>query len=115
MRVKSEYIHHKEIKGALGVKLIGNGFEKVMAGTPVMVVGPDDEEEDIKAEVMQGENGRGAKGGRMERSDSSLSPTTITNNPYRALFAHCRPKVPHRLPERGQEGGYGPGLDPRRP
>jgi len=52
MRVKSEYIHHKEIKGALGVKVIGNGLEKVMAGTPVMVVGPDDEVEDIKAEVM---------------------------------------------------------------
>lgn len=52
MRVKSEYIHHKEIKGALGVKVIGNGLEKVMAGTPVMVIGPDDEEEDIKAEVM---------------------------------------------------------------
>jgi translation initiation factor 5B len=52
MRVKSEYIHHKQVKGALGVKLIGNHLEKVMAGTPVMVVGPDDEEEDIKAEVM---------------------------------------------------------------
>lgn len=52
MRIKSDYIHHKEIKGALGVKVIGNGLEKVMAGTPVMVVGPDDEEEDIKAEVM---------------------------------------------------------------
>ena len=88
MRVKSEYIHHKQIKGALGVKVIGNGLEKVMAGTPVMVsnigrvsivtgpvlsflmmallflfatlfvvagkqiVGPNDEEEDIKAEVM---------------------------------------------------------------
>ena len=52
MRIKSEYIHHKEIKGAIGVKVIGNGLEKVMAGTPVMVVGPDDEEEDIKAEVM---------------------------------------------------------------
>lgn len=52
MRVKSEYIHHKEIKGAIGVKVIGNGLEKVMAGTPVMVVGPDDEVEDIKAEVM---------------------------------------------------------------
>mmetsp|Transcript_10319 Transcript_10319/g.18948 ORF Transcript_10319/g.18948 Transcript_10319/m.18948 type:complete len:992 (-) Transcript_10319:4492-7467(-) len=52
MRVKSEYIHHKEVKGALGVKVIGNGLEKVMAGTPVMVVGPDDEVEDIKAEVM---------------------------------------------------------------
>jgi translation initiation factor 5B len=52
MRIKSEYIHHKEIKGALGVKVIGNGLEKVMAGTPVLVVGPDDEVEDIKAEVM---------------------------------------------------------------
>jgi len=52
MRIKSEYIHHKEIKGALGVKVIGNNLEKVMAGTPVMIVGPDDEEEDIKAEVM---------------------------------------------------------------
>lgn len=52
MRVKSEYIHHKEIKGALGVKIIGNNLEKVMAGTPVLVVGPNDEEEDIKAEVM---------------------------------------------------------------
>lgn len=37
MRVKSEYIHHKEVKGALGVKIIGNGIDKVMAGTPVMV------------------------------------------------------------------------------
>lgn len=52
MRIKSEYIHHKQVKGALGVKLIGNGLEKVMAGTPVMIVGPADEEEDIKAEVM---------------------------------------------------------------
>ena len=51
MRIKSEYIHHKEVKGALGVKIIGNGLEKVMAGTPLMVVGQDDEEEDIKAEV----------------------------------------------------------------
>jgi translation initiation factor 5B len=52
MRVKSEYIHHKVVKGALGVKVIGNGLDKVMAGTPVMVVGPNDAEEDIKAEVM---------------------------------------------------------------
>lgn len=37
MRIKSEYIHHKQIRGALGVKIIGNNLEKVMAGTPVMV------------------------------------------------------------------------------
>ena len=52
MRIKSEYIHHKSVKGALGVKVIGNNLDKVMAGTPVMVIGKDDEEEDIKAEVM---------------------------------------------------------------
>lgn len=52
MRIKSEYLHHKEVRGALGVKVIGNNLEKVMAGTPVMIVGPDDTEEDIKAEVM---------------------------------------------------------------
>jgi len=52
IRVKTDYIHHKVIKGALGVKLIGNHFDKVMAGTPVMVCGPHDEEEDIKSEVM---------------------------------------------------------------
>jgi translation initiation factor 5B len=37
MRIKSEYIHHKQVRGALGVKVIGNGLDKVMAGTPVMV------------------------------------------------------------------------------
>jgi translation initiation factor 5B len=52
MRIKSEYIHHKKVKGAIGVKVIGNGLEKVMPGTTVMIVGPDDEVEDIKAEVM---------------------------------------------------------------
>jgi translation initiation factor 5B len=28
MCIKSEYIHHKEIKGALGVKVIGNGWRR---------------------------------------------------------------------------------------
>ncbi len=28
MRIKSEYIHHKEIKGALEVKVIGNGWRR---------------------------------------------------------------------------------------
>jgi len=52
MRVKADYQHHKEVKGAMSVKLIGNNFEKVMAGTPLLVVGPDDTEEDICEEVM---------------------------------------------------------------
>jgi translation initiation factor 5B len=52
MCVKADYIHHKEVKGAFGVKLIGNGLERVMAGTPTLVINEEDEEEDIKVEVM---------------------------------------------------------------
>lgn len=50
-QVKSEYVHHKAISGAIGVKLCATGIEKAVAGTPIMVVGPEDDEEDIKEEV----------------------------------------------------------------
>eukprot|EP00904_Undaria_pinnatifida_P007877 jgi/Undpi1/4219/HiC_scaffold_16.g07585.m1 len=53
LRVKSEYVHHKAISGAIGVKLCATGIEKAVAGTPIMVVGPEDDEEDIKEEVMR--------------------------------------------------------------
>lgn len=33
------------------MKLCATGIEKTVAGTPVMVVGPEDDEEDIKEEV----------------------------------------------------------------
>jgi len=44
-------------------------------------------EERRKAGVKEG-----WREGRLERSDSSISPTTITNNPFRARFAHQRRK-----------------------
>ncbi|CBN80114.1 EIF5B, eukaryotic translation initiation factor 5B [Ectocarpus siliculosus] len=53
LRIKSEYVHHKAISGAIGVKICATGIEKAVAGTPIMVVGPDDDEEDIKEEVMR--------------------------------------------------------------
>ncbi|CAM9102567.1 unnamed protein product [Choristocarpus tenellus] len=53
LRVKSEYIHHKSIYGAIGVKICAQGIDKAVAGTPIMVVGPEDNEEDIKEEVMR--------------------------------------------------------------
>lgn len=49
--MKSEYVHHKVISGAIGVKISATGIEKAVAGTPIMVIGPDDDEEDIKEEV----------------------------------------------------------------
>jgi translation initiation factor 5B len=53
MRVKSEYVHHQAIEAAMGVKIVAPGLEKVMAGTGLMVIGPDDDENDIKEEVMR--------------------------------------------------------------
>ena len=34
-----------QIYGAMGVKICANGIDKAIAGTPIMVIGKDDEEE----------------------------------------------------------------------
>ncbi|CDF38780.1 Translation initiation factor eIF5B [Chondrus crispus] len=38
MRVKGQYLHHKEIKAAQGIKISAEGMEKAVAGTQLMVV-----------------------------------------------------------------------------
>ena len=53
LRLKSEYIHHKEVKAALGVKIAANDLEKAVAGSRLLVVGPDDDEEDLMDDVME--------------------------------------------------------------
>lgn len=52
LRVKSQYVHHKSVKAALGVKIAAPDLEKAIAGSRLLVVGPDDDEEDLKEEVM---------------------------------------------------------------
>jgi translation initiation factor 5B len=49
MRVKDEYLHHKEIWGANGVKIAATGLDSAVAGTPLIVVNNEDEIEDAKA------------------------------------------------------------------
>ena len=53
MRVKSDYVHHKSIEAAMGVKIVASDLDKAVAGTEVLVVHPDDEIEDLKEEVME--------------------------------------------------------------
>ena len=45
-------MHHKEVKAALGVKIAAPDLEKAIAGSRLLVVGPDDDEEELKDEVM---------------------------------------------------------------
>lgn len=52
MRVKGSYVHHKMVKAALGVKISAPDLEKAISGSRLIVCGPDDDEEDLKEEVM---------------------------------------------------------------
>ncbi|CAG8484384.1 11613_t:CDS:10 [Acaulospora colombiana] len=52
LRVKSAYVHNKSVKAALGVKISAQDLDKAIAGSRLMVIGPDDDEDDLKDEVM---------------------------------------------------------------
>eukprot|EP01103_Thecamoeba_quadrilineata_P012132 TRINITY_DN3055_c0_g2_i2.p1 TRINITY_DN3055_c0_g2~~TRINITY_DN3055_c0_g2_i2.p1 ORF type:complete len:1380 (+),score=477.99 TRINITY_DN3055_c0_g2_i2:32-4141(+) len=53
MRVtKSGYIHNKVVHAAAGIKIAGPDLDKAVAGSSLFVVGPDDDVEDLKTEVM---------------------------------------------------------------
>ena len=45
-------MHHKEVKAALGVKIVAPDLEKAIAGSRLLVCGPDDDEDDLMDEVM---------------------------------------------------------------
>ncbi|KIW15565.1 translation initiation factor aIF-2 [Exophiala spinifera] len=52
LRLKSAYVHNKEVKAALGVKIAANDLEGAIAGSRLLVVGPQDDEEDLEDDVM---------------------------------------------------------------
>jgi translation initiation factor 5B len=52
LRVKSTYVHNKEVKAAIGVKISADGLDNAVAGSRLLVVGKDDDEEDLEEEVM---------------------------------------------------------------
>jgi translation initiation factor 5B len=52
LRVKSAYVHHKQVKASLGIKIAAPDLEKAVAGARLMVITPDDDEDDIKEVVM---------------------------------------------------------------
>ncbi|XP_061341998.1 eukaryotic translation initiation factor 5B [Gastrolobium bilobum] len=53
LRVKGTYIHHKQIKAAMGIKITAQGLEHAIAGTGLYVVNPDDDLEDVKEATME--------------------------------------------------------------
>ncbi|KAF2004617.1 hypothetical protein P154DRAFT_519118 [Amniculicola lignicola CBS 123094] len=52
LRVKSAYVHNKEVKAAMGIKIAADGLDTAIAGSRLLVVGKDDDEEDLMDDVM---------------------------------------------------------------
>ena len=52
LRIKSQYVHNQEVKASLGVKIAANDLEHAIAGSRLLVLGPEDDEEDLEEEVM---------------------------------------------------------------
>jgi translation initiation factor 5B len=50
---QSAYVHHKEVKAANGVKVVAPDLDKAIAGSKLLVCGPDDDEDDLIEEVMR--------------------------------------------------------------
>mmetsp|Transcript_4522 Transcript_4522/g.17108 ORF Transcript_4522/g.17108 Transcript_4522/m.17108 type:complete len:1210 (-) Transcript_4522:479-4108(-) len=53
IRVKGEYMHHKEIKASMGIKIAAQNLDQAVPGTQLLVVRPDDDIEDLKEKVME--------------------------------------------------------------
>lgn len=56
LRVKSDYISHDKIKASQGCKIDAPGLDDAVAGSPLFVISPEDDEdvvEGYKQEVMK--------------------------------------------------------------
>merc|ERR1712093_785872 len=83
LRLKSQYVHNKEVKAALGVKISAPGLEGAIAGSRLMVVGPDDDESEIEEEVL---SDLGALFKRVEKSGRGVTVQASTLGSLEALL-----------------------------
>lgn len=83
LRVKSQYVHNKEIKAAMGVKISAPGLEGAIAGSRLLVVGPDDDEDDLIDEL---EGDLNILFSRVEKSGRGVSVQASTLGSLEALL-----------------------------
>ncbi|KAK3398659.1 hypothetical protein B0T20DRAFT_214918 [Sordaria brevicollis] len=83
LRLKSQYVHNKEVKAALGVKISAPGLEGAIAGSRLLVVGPDDDEDDLEDEV---EADLASLFSRVEKSGRGVSVQASTLGSLEALL-----------------------------
>lgn len=83
LRLKSQYVHNKEVRAALGVKISAPDLEGAIAGSRLMVVGPDDDESDLEEEVWADVS---TLMGRIEKTGRGVSVQASTLGSLEALL-----------------------------
>ena len=59
LRVKGDYLMHKQLRGSMGIKLCANGLEEAVAGTNIVVIRENETEDEIariKKDIMKDYN-----------------------------------------------------------
>jgi translation initiation factor 5B len=83
LRLKSAYVHNKEVKAAMGVKISAPGLEGAIAGSRLLVVSADDDESDLEDEV---ESDLATLFSRVEKSGRGVSVQASTLGSLEALL-----------------------------
>ncbi|SPO05810.1 probable FUN12 General translation factor eIF2 homolog [Cephalotrichum gorgonifer] len=83
LRLKSAYVHNKEVKAAMGIKISAPGLEGAIAGSRLLVVGPDDDESDLEDEV---EADLASLFSRVEKTGKGVSVQASTLGSLEALL-----------------------------
>lgn len=95
MRIKSEYIHHKQLSGAIGIKIVAPEIGRAIAGTPLLVVESEDDVEDVK------EDCHADIGSIMKALETDARGVTVHASTLGAMEAllhflreECKPPIP---------------------
>ena len=92
LRIKSQYVHNEVVKASLGVKIAANDLDQAIAGSRLLVVGPDDDEEDLEEDVMSDLENLTSK---VSRSGRGVSVQASTLGSLEALLEFLRvSKIP---------------------
>lgn len=95
MRIKSEYVHHSRIQGAIGVKIVAPDIGRVVAGTSVLVVAGEDDVEDVK-DAVQSDIAQLMKGLQTDQRGVTVHASTLGALEALLTFLRdeCKPPIP---------------------
>ncbi|KAK7266172.1 hypothetical protein RIF29_18814 [Crotalaria pallida] len=92
LRVKGTYLHHKEIKAAMGIKISAQGLENAIAGTMLYVVKPGDV--GVEDYIKAAEEDKNSVMGRIDKSGEGVCAHASTLGSLEALLEFLKtPKV----------------------